>query len=652
MNITRKTLNVVTIKILPALMILIALTGCKFEHRLQVAKEEGPAYERLYEQYKIVEDFYNNDQTDSLQAKAPQLREELKKHKFWRLYYMLWEMEGEDLAFRNQYTQAMNVAHDIQQDALARECALGKSKAYSLMGTIYAIQENYEQSARCLKQAISSYDYQLGGRSELLNLYYRYTELQMSMKAPLQQADSTMMQWYATLVQDDPKREYPTWYFSYYDMRYTVLAKYGHYDQAEEALDSAEYYNQKLGAGVVNHINILNDHADIALHKGQYELAISYIERNQQLIDSLKQANGEASTSFIANLEDVRWQTLSAMGRYQEALQAKVRHDSLKQEMTDSELRQQTQELNKRYDIEEMKRQNLQLQQRSRFTTGGVAMVLGIIAMLVFLTTSNRWRHTLEVKNQQLERERNVVVAQNKQLSVERDRAEAASKAKTAFLQSMTHEIRTPLNAISGFTQVLAMPGITLPDAERQDFSNRIQENTRLLTTILDDLLLISNMEGNNQQLPPEECLPLAIINSAAEPVASQLQKGVKLTTYCSLPEEETIMSHPRLIGIILTKLLENAAKFTMHGTIKLSLERENGKLHFSVADTGPGIPADKQDFIFERFAKIDSFTQGAGLGLSIARMVAEKLGGTLKLDTTYNEGAKFDLILPINLQA
>ena len=279
-------------------------------------------------------------------------------------------------------------------------------------------------------------------------------------------------------------------------------------------------------------------------------------------------------------------------------------------------------------------------------------MVLGIIAMLVFLTTSNRWRHTLEVKNQQLERERNVVVAQNKQLSVERDRAEAASKAKTAFLQSMTHEIRTPLNAISGFTQVLAMPGITLPEAERQDFSNRIQENTRLLTTILDDLLLISNMEGNNQQLPPEECLPLAIINSAAEPVASQLQKGVKLTTDCSLPEEETIMSHPRLIGIILTKLLENAAKFTTHGTIKLSLERENGKLHFSVADTGPGIPADKQDFIFERFAKIDSFTQGAGLGLSIARMVAEKLGGTLKLDTTYNEGAKFDLILPINLQA
>ncbi len=71
--------------------------------------------------------------------------------------------------------------------------------------------------------------------------------------------------------------------------------------------------------------------------------------------------------------------------------------------------------------LDEMKKQNEQLQQRSRFTTGGVAMILGIIALLVFLASSNKWRHTLEVKNRQLERERNVVVAQNKQLAIERD---------------------------------------------------------------------------------------------------------------------------------------------------------------------------------------------------------------------------------------
>ena len=92
-------------------------------------------------------------------------------------------------------------------------------------------------------------------------------------------------------------------------------------------------------------------------------------------------------------------------------------------------------------DINELKTQNELLQQRSRFTTGSVAMILGIVALLAFLAVNSRWTRRLEIKNQQLQRERNVVVAQNKQLAIERDRAEAASKAKTSFIQSMTHEI-------------------------------------------------------------------------------------------------------------------------------------------------------------------------------------------------------------------
>jgi signal transduction histidine kinase len=341
----------------------------------------------------------------------------------------------------------------------------------------------------------------------------------------------------------------------------------------------------------------------------------------------------------------------AAQGRYQDAYHAKVKHDSLLHLIENQDIREQIQQLNRQYDVHEMQRQNQQLQQRSRFTTGGVAMVLGIIAMLVFLTTSNRWRHTLEVKNRQLERERNVVVAQNKQLAVERDRAEAASKAKTAFLQSMTHEIRTPLNAISGFTQVLTMPGMTLPESERHDFSERIQENTRMLTNILDDLILISNMEGSKELAPAEPTLPITIVATAADTIAHQLSKDVTIDVVCDLPDDETIMTHPTQISIILQKLLDNAAKFTQQGLITLSLKREGDQLHFAVSDTGPGIPEDKRDFIFERFTKLDAFTQGTGLGLWIARMLAEYLQGTLTLDTSYTGGSKFDLIIPISIQ-
>ena len=297
--------------------------------------------------------------------------------------------------------------------------------------------------------------------------------------------------------------------------------------------------------------------------------------------------------------------------------------------------------------MEEMRRQNHQLQQRSRFTSGGVAMILGVIGFLVFLSASNRWRHTLKVKNQQLERERNVVVAQNKQLSIERDRAEAASKAKTAFLQSMTHEIRTPLNAISGFSQILTMPGMDLSEKDRQDYSARIQENTRLLTNILDDLILIAHMEGDTELPPAEECMPLIVMAGAIDAITPRVAKGVTVDSQCNILAEETVMCHPHLMGIAIAKLLDNAAKFTKQGSILLTLDREGDKMHLAVTDTGCGVPADKTELIFERFYKLDSFCQGAGLGLSIARMIAEHLGGTLTLDTTYTKGAKFDMMLP-----
>ena len=300
-------------------------------------------------------------------------------------------------------------------------------------------------------------------------------------------------------------------------------------------------------------------------------------------------------------------------------------------------------------DINKLKTQNELLQQRSRFTTGSVAMILGIVALLAFLTINSRWTRRLEIKNQQLQRERNVVVAQNKQLAIERDRAEAASKAKTSFIQSMTHEIRTPLNAINGFIQLLNMPGVEMQEAERVDCCQRIEDNAHMLTKILDDLIFISDLESNNELPPAEPCLCITIIGQALDSVSQIVAEGVKLNSECTIPEDKMVNTHPRMIHTILNKLLDNAVKFTKEGTITLRLCEEEGQLHFSVIDTGMGIPEDKKEFIFERFSKLDNFSQGIGLGLTISRMVAERLGGTLTLDTNNKQGSKFDLIIPFS---
>jgi len=343
---------------------------------------------------------------------------------------------------------------------------------------------------------------------------------------------------------------------------------------------------------------------------------------------------------------------LEKAGRFEEALKVYHHLAQLRDSLSAIDQHDQLNHLNKQYAVSELQAANEQLEHRSRFTTGSIAMIMGICAILVFLVYNSRWSRQLEIKNRQLQRERNVVVAQNKQLAVERDRAEAASKAKTAFIQSMTHEIRTPLNHISGFTQVLAMPDLELPADERLEISQRIQESTLHLTNILDDLIQLSDLESSNELPLAENYYPAQIVAQALEAISPSVVADVVLENRCQVSDEWAVSTYPNLIRTVLTRLLDNAAKFTHLGSITLSLTQEDDKLHFSVADTGPGIPADKRDFIFERFAKLDSFAQGTGLGLSVARLIAERLGGTLTLDTDYTGGSKFDFIIPASFKS
>ena len=268
--------------------------------------------------------------------------------------------------------------------------------------------------------------------------------------------------------------------------------------------------------------------------------------------------------------------------------------------------------------LNELRAQNELLQQRSRFTTGGLAMILVVTAMLLFLVINNRWNHRLEIKNRQLERERNVVIAKNKQLAIEYNRAENALKARKAFMQSITHEVRTPLNAISGFTQVLAT-------------------------------IQISDMESGYELPAPEQFPVAALAAMALEPISSRVAPTVTLINNSTVAEDLVVTTYPQMIQTILRKLLDNSAKFTRQGNITLSVSFKDEKLFFSVTDTGPGIPPEKKDVVFERFSKLDDFVQGTGLGLSLARMAAERIGGTLTLDTDHNPGAKFDLIVPVH---
>ena len=623
-------------RFLPILLLFAVLitTGVSCKRDGASARHSGVSYDSVYARFSVAQRYYNNDQHDSLLMVAPETLEFLRQQKNWQLYYILWQYLAEDHVWFNEYADAIEEAQAMQEDAIERNDSFGLALSYDVQGTAYVMQDVKDEAKRCYKTSISIYP--KGGRKgPLVSTYGSYADC-LSLPEDSAVYDSLLTNW-VILLSDlpastdiDDLQAYASWHLSYYRAKFTYLIGMDSVAKAAQLIDSIEYYMKASGNELVEQNNLLAHRSELAMAQGNYQAALYYAT------GYLKGAGNDLGIKKLAL--NNRAKVYEKLGNFREALADMRAYDLLKDSIIKASNREQLNQLNKRFSLNELQSQNNLLKQRSRFTTGGVAMILSVIALLVFLVLNSRWNRRLQIKNTQLQRERNVVVAQNKQLAIERDHAEAASRAKTSFMQSMTHEIRTPLNAISGFTQVLTMKDIELPDAERMDFCERIQENTRLLTTILDDLLLISDFESSSE-LPPAE--PCVVIRSI-------VAKTVTLDCQCTLPADQTIESHPRLIHIVLSKLLDNAAKFTTVGSITLKVSQEDAMLHFSVEDTGPGIPPDKKEYIFERFAKLDSFAQGTGLGLTVGRMIAERLGGTLTLDTDYTNGSKFDLILPI----
>ena len=215
------------------------------------------------------------------------------------------------------------------------------------------------------------------------------------------------------------------------------------------------------------------------------------------------------------------------------------------------------------------------------------------------------------------------------------------------FLANMSHEIRTPLNSIVGFSQVLSDHYSNSP--ETQEFVNIIKSNSNDLLRLVTDVLTLSELD-QYEQLPTDPETDLnAICQLASEVAKDNTQKDVEVLFE---PERESLLirSNSERISQVLNNLAHNAAKFTTRGSIRIAysvLEAEK-KIEISVTDTGTGIPKDQQEAVFERFYKMNSFTQGTGLGLPICRSIAEKLGGSLHIDSSYTDGCRMVLTLPL----
>ena len=227
--------------------------------------------------------------------------------------------------------------------------------------------------------------------------------------------------------------------------------------------------------------------------------------------------------------------------------------------------------------------------------------------------------------------------------------AEDANRMKTLFVQNMSHEIRTPMNAIVGFAQLLGLPDGFNTEEEKAEYLSYVMNNSHLLTLLVGDILSLSDIENGNYQINLAACNLNEMCRLSVKSVDHRAQPGVELTFRSGLPEDLRVETDGMRVQQVLINYLTNACKHTQQGSIVLesSLEAIPGMVTFSVTDTGNGVPPEKAEEIFQRFVKLDSFVQGAGLGLSICRVIADNLGGKVWLDTSYTHGARFMFTIP-----
>ena len=237
----------------------------------------------------------------------------------------------------------------------------------------------------------------------------------------------------------------------------------------------------------------------------------------------------------------------------------------------------------------------------------------------------------------------------NRLVVIASEKAQESERMKNAFIKNMCHEVRTPLNAINGFAELITSDGIS-PE-EKKEFSKIIYTNCHNITSMMNDVLVIAQLDSSNEVLPLEPVHISLLCHHEMNKLKKLQQKPDIHYQVEGDKSNDLIYSDPNHFGIIISHLLNNANKFTNQGSITLSYQpEEEGRIMcICVTDTGCGIPADKSEWIFERFTKNDDFIPGSGLGLYLCRLITQRLNGSLKLDTCYTGGARFILRLPIN---
>jgi signal transduction histidine kinase len=229
------------------------------------------------------------------------------------------------------------------------------------------------------------------------------------------------------------------------------------------------------------------------------------------------------------------------------------------------------------------------------------------------------------------------------------ERTKESSRMKTTFIQQMSHEIRTPLNILSGFTQILTSPDMELDEETKQDLNEKIVENTNQIAELVNKMLELSDVNSKTVIERNDNLLASHIASAAINVIISDEKNTIPINLkWGNGMDTQRLQTNEQAATRAIILLLDNAERFTKDGTITLLVDRQDDKVQFVVEDTGIGIPASEAEHIFEEFVQLNEYEVGTGIGLTVARSICRRLGGDIVLDTSYTNGARFIMTLPL----
>lgn len=249
-----------------------------------------------------------------------------------------------------------------------------------------------------------------------------------------------------------------------------------------------------------------------------------------------------------------------------------------------------------------------------------------------------------------LERVKTETEQRNQELIIAKSKAEEADHKKAAFIQDLSHQIRTPLNIIGGFTQVLRDEHETMDETEVSAITHDIMQNSHTISNIIDNWMRTLALEGIDKVERNDDISCNEVCETAAETITLRNPNTVTLKVEHHVPDSLHIITDKGCLLKVLSELLHNANKYTREGSITIScIQPDSQSVCFMVSDTGPGIAEEQHEHVFSQFTKLDDFSEGLGMGLTLCRKLAGLLGGHITLDAAYTKGARFVLTLPVS---